>query len=97
MTRQFVLAVEAYYGLFTFFFPTFFALYFPWLVAVIFFFLFLFLGYFLHVVCESVPSVIFPVQRTTSGPNRHNVRTTTTTPPPRQPLVEPFVSPTVAA
>ena len=57
-------------------------LYFSSLVAVIFFFLFLFLVYFLYVVCECVPSVIFPVQRTTIGvgdrPNRHNVRTTTT-------------------
>ena len=58
--------------------------YFSWLVAVIFFFsLFLFLVYFLDVMCECVPSVIFTVQRTTSGvgnrPNRHNVRTTTTT------------------
>ena len=40
-----------------------------------------FLVYFLYVVCECVPSVIFPVQQTTSGvgdrPNRHNnVRTT---------------------
>ena len=42
-----------------------------------------FLVYFLYVVCECVPSIIFPVQRTTSGvgdrPNWHNVRTTTTT------------------
>ena len=49
-------------------------------MAVIFFFLLLFLVYFLYVVCECVPSVISPVQRTTSGvgdrPNRLNVRTT---------------------
>ena len=31
------------------------------------FFLLLFLVYFLYVVCECVPLVIFPVQRTTSG------------------------------
>ena len=82
MTRLFVLPVEAYYCLSTFF--SFFVLclifFFSCLVAVIFFFLFLFLVYFLDVVCECVPSVIFPVQRTTSGvgdqPNRHNVRTT---------------------
>ena len=82
MTRQFVLAVEAYYCLSTFFsfFVLCLILFFSCLVAVIFFFLFLFLVYFLYVVCERVPSVIFPVQRTTSGvgdrPNRHNVRTT---------------------
>ena len=85
MTRQFVLAVEAYYRLFTFFsfFVLCLILFFSCLVAVIFFFLLLFLVYFLHVVCECVPSVIFPVKRTTSGvgdrPSRHNVRTTTTT------------------
>ena len=54
-----------------------------WLVAVIFFFSLSFSRLFLYVVCECVPSVIFPVQRTTSRvgdrPNRHNVRTTTTT------------------
>ena len=46
MSRQFVLAVEAYYRLFTFF--SFFRSlpYFSWLVAVIFFFLFLFLSIF---------------------------------------------------
>ena len=41
-----------------------------------------FLVYLLYVVCECVPSVIFPVQRTTSEagdrPNQDNVITTTT-------------------
>ena len=78
MTQQFVSAVETYYYcLFTFFF-FFFALRLifvlprgcDFLLSASFF-----LVYFLYVVYECVPSVIFPVQRTTSGvgdrPNRH--------------------------
>ena len=52
MTRQFVLAVEAYYCLSTFF-SSFGSLpYFSWLVTVIFFFLFHFLVWYVNVFLQ---------------------------------------------